>query len=91
VAQHSVLVAKLVAEAGRADLALVALHHDSHEAFACDLPTPLKRRLDAESNGYYKRLTDKLDAAIDASFGIEGLRRDPAVAAQSRRPTRTRC
>jgi 5'-deoxynucleotidase YfbR-like HD superfamily hydrolase len=25
---------------GRPDLARAALHHDSHEAFACDLPTP---------------------------------------------------
>lgn len=38
VAQHAILVKELVLQIGRPDLALAALHHDSHEAFACDLP-----------------------------------------------------
>lgn len=45
VAQHAVLVQRLVVEAGRPDLSLAALHHDSHEAFVGDVTTPLKRML----------------------------------------------
>ena len=52
VAQHAVLVADLVEDAGHPELALAALHHDSHEAYACDLATPLKHRIDAASGGY---------------------------------------
>ncbi len=40
----------------------------------------MKRRIDAASNGYYKRLCDSLDAAIDAAFGIAGTREDPSAA-----------
>ena len=67
-------------DAGHPELALAALHHDSHEAYACDLPTPLERRIDAASGGYYSRLCDALDAAIDEAFGISGLRDDPLAA-----------
>lgn len=81
VAQHSILVADLVERAGHSEVALAALHHDSHEAFACDLPTPLKRRINAESNGYYSRLCGLLDAAIDEAFGIVGVRREPGAEA----------
>jgi 5'-deoxynucleotidase YfbR-like HD superfamily hydrolase len=42
VAQHALLVRRLVLDAGHDDLELIALHHDSHEAFVGDLPTPLK-------------------------------------------------
>lgn len=75
VAQHAVLVASLVEAGPHPELALAALHHDSHEAFACDLPTPLKDRINAESNGYYDALCCRLDDAIDARFGILGVRR----------------
>ena len=37
VAQHALLVRQLVVEAGHPELALAALHHDSHEAYVCDL------------------------------------------------------
>ena len=80
VAQHAVLVADLVEDAGHPELALAALHHDSHEAYACDLPTPLKRRIDAASGGYCSRLCDALDAAIHEAFGISGFRDDPLAA-----------
>jgi uncharacterized protein len=42
VAQHAVFVSEIVARLGHRDLALAALHHDSHEAYACDIPSPLK-------------------------------------------------
>lgn len=44
VAQHAVLVALLVLEASRRpDWALLALHHDSAEAYLGDIPRPIKR------------------------------------------------
>lgn len=79
VAQHAVLVASLVEGEGHPHLALAALHHDSHEAYVGDLPTPLKRRLDAESGGYYGRLCQSLDAAIEKAFGIDGVHDDPVA------------
>lgn len=79
VAQHAVLVAELVERAGHPELGLAALHHDSHEAFACDLPSPLKRRINAASDNYYEKLCQSLDRAIDTAFGIGDLRADPAV------------
>lgn len=79
VAQHAVLVASLVEGEGHPHLALAALQHDSHEAYVGDLPTPLKRRLDAESGGYYGRLCQSLDAAIEKAFGIDGVHDDPVA------------
>jgi 5'-nucleotidase len=43
VAQHAMHVSRIIAECGRPDLALAALHHDSHEAYLCDLPSPVRR------------------------------------------------
>src|SRR4051812_33607207 len=46
VAQHALLVARFVTEnLGRPDLVPWALHHDSAEAYTCDLPRPLKLKL----------------------------------------------
>ena len=45
VAQHASLVRQLVVEAGYPELALAALHHDSHEAYLCDIPSPLKSKI----------------------------------------------
>jgi len=71
VAQHALLVRDiLVGDLGRPDLALYGLHHDSHEAFAGDLPSPLKIKLNAEGNDAYKRLCDHLDDAISTAFGF---------------------
>lgn len=90
-AQHAVLVAELVETAGHPEFALAALHHDSHEAFACDLPSPLKRRINAASDGYYERLCDSLDRAINVAFGIGPAGSDPMVARISRTPTAEPC
>jgi hypothetical protein len=72
VAQHALLVCQLVEEElGRPDLAAWALHHDSAEAYVCDLPRPLKLKLrqDEESSAY-DRLSDALDRAIAERFGV---------------------
>src|SRR5918996_968485 len=52
VAQHALLVQRLVVEAGHVELALVALHHDSHEAYLCDIPKPLKSKISADTDVY---------------------------------------
>jgi 5'-deoxynucleotidase YfbR-like HD superfamily hydrolase len=71
VAQHSVLVCEVVAILGRPDLRLVALHHDSHEAYLGDMPTPLKRRLrDMDQFFGYSQLAHAIDQAIGQALGI---------------------
>lgn len=69
VAQHAVLVYELVVAAGRSDLALASLHHDSHEAFAGDIPTPLKDKIASEADAY-TRVCEGLDAAIAKALGL---------------------
>jgi hypothetical protein len=71
VAQHALEVAHRVPDA----LRLAALHHDSHEAFAGDLPTPLKRLISA-SSPVYDDLCKRLDAAIGSAFSIDPSRPD---------------
>jgi hypothetical protein len=72
VAQHALLVCQLVEqELGRPDLAAWALHHDSAEAYVCDLPRPLKLKLrEDEDPSAYDRLADALDRAIAGKFGL---------------------
>jgi 5'-deoxynucleotidase YfbR-like HD superfamily hydrolase len=70
VAQHALLVQRLVVEAGRPELALVALHHDSHEAYLCDIPTPLKRKI-AKATNVYNQACKTLDFVISEAFGFE--------------------
>lgn len=60
VAEHALLVRELVIEEGYPYLGLAALHHDSHEAYIGDVPTPLKHHLGSS----YSRLRVKIDAAI---------------------------
>jgi len=66
VAEHAICVAKLVEEMGFSELALAALHHDSHEAYACDVPKPLKTLLEPA----YSEITDRLDRAIATALGL---------------------
>jgi hypothetical protein len=68
VAQHAVLVQRLVVEAGRPDLALNALHHDSHEAFAGDLASPVKHRSKLDQRSDYGQLCKALDIAVGRRF-----------------------
>jgi 5'-deoxynucleotidase YfbR-like HD superfamily hydrolase len=67
VAQHAVNVSIVAAATGSPDLDLPALHHDSHEAYACDLPRPLKRLLGER----YRDVTDRIDRAVATAFGFE--------------------
>ena len=64
------LVRQLVVEAGYPGLALAALHHDSHEAYLCDIPKPLKRKISA-INDVYERLCDEFDLVIAEAFSFE--------------------
>lgn len=71
VAQHSVLVCRMMGRLGRPDLQLLALHHDSHEAYLGDMPTPLKKRLrDMDQYFGYEKLVLALDWAIGEALGI---------------------
>ncbi|MGW2307717.1 hypothetical protein [Actinomadura luteofluorescens] len=71
VAQHSILVSQIIERLGRSDLRLMALHHDSHEAYLGDIPTPLKRRLDdmGQYSGY-AQLVESMDTAIGQAFHL---------------------
>jgi len=67
VAEHAVLVHRLVKEAGGTwQEAFAALHHDSHEAYLGDVPTPLKQELGT----VYKDLRVKADEAVAARFKL---------------------
>jgi 5'-deoxynucleotidase YfbR-like HD superfamily hydrolase len=70
VAQHALLVRRLVVEAGHPNLALAALHHDSHEAYLCDIPSPLKRKISAETE-VYDEACKTLDRVIAEEFDFE--------------------
>lgn len=60
VAEHALLTHRLDPSLG-----LAALHHDSHEAYLGDIPTPLKQHLTG-----WKGLTGRIDKAIADAFGI---------------------
>ncbi|HVV91746.1 MAG TPA: hypothetical protein VHB53_14730 [Solirubrobacterales bacterium] len=69
VAQHSAIVSDVCLERGAsADEALVALLHDSGEAYLVDLPHPLKHRSDLGPP--FIRAEKALEEAIRARFGL---------------------
>lgn len=79
VAQHAVLVHDILTEElDRPDLALLGLHHDSHEAFVGDIPSPLKAKLNAEGHGAYGQLCDQLNRAISQALGFDFPAKDSA-------------
>ena len=70
VAQHALLVRKLVVEGGYPKLELAALHHDSHEAYLCDIPKPLKEMI-SQATDAYDQTCDALDLAISEALGFK--------------------
>jgi hypothetical protein len=66
VAEHAVYVRSLVIEAGYPELGLAALHHDSHEAYLGDWPSPLKYALD---DARLREMAYNIDAAICLRLG----------------------
>jgi 5'-deoxynucleotidase YfbR-like HD superfamily hydrolase len=89
VAQHSVIVSRLVEErGGDADDAFAALMHDATEAYLGDMPHPLKHR--SPLGAAFKAAEDGLEAAIRARFAIKAdvpeiKRADRALLATERR------
>lgn len=69
VAEHALLVRRIVRDYGRGDLALAALHHDSHEAYVGDIPTPLKNAINQAQGD----MVDRIDNAIAEWLGINPL------------------
>lgn len=67
VAQHSVTVHDLLEERGHSDtVCLAGLLHDAHEAFYCDLPTPLKQMIGPE----YHMAVTQFDYRICKYMGL---------------------
>lgn len=67
VAEHSLLVADLMEDAGyRGDALLVGLLHDSEEAYLIDIPSPIKRQFPD-----YAAAGVRLRKAIFESLGID--------------------
>jgi 5'-deoxynucleotidase YfbR-like HD superfamily hydrolase len=89
VAQHSVIVSRLVEErGGDAEDAFAALMHDATEAYLGDMPHPLKHR--SPLGAAFKDAEDRLEHAIRARFAIkpdvpEIKRADRALLATERR------
>lgn len=80
VAEHAVLVYRLVRDAGHpADVCYASLHHDSHEAYLGDVPTPLKRTFGPA----WKKMQDNIDEAISEALDVDlkAWRNHPAVKA----------
>jgi hypothetical protein len=70
VAQHSVIVSRVVEErGGDAADAFAALMHDATEAYLGDMPHPLKHR--SPLGAAFKAAEDALAQAIRARFGIK--------------------
>ena len=49
------------------ELGLAGLHHDSHEAYVGDIPTPLKRVLGEP----LRLMVEQIDAAIATALGLD--------------------
>lgn len=68
VAQHALLVRDILAVEGRCvELQIAGLHHDDHEAYVGDVPTPLKNAL----GDVYRDFVAPIDAAVAQAMGID--------------------
>ncbi len=71
VAQHSVIVSRLVEErGGDVEDVFAALMHDASEAYLGDMPHPLKHR--SPLGAAFRDAEDHLERAIRDRFGIKG-------------------
>ena len=69
VAEHGLYVMRLIPpEKQTPEFLLAALHHDSHEAYLGDWPSPLKYVMGSRK---YKTLKHRLDAAIAEAFELD--------------------
>ena len=72
VAEHACLVYGLVKEAGfPPDVCYAALHHDSHEAYLGDVPTPLKALIKETAPQVWERLEWRINLVISSALGID--------------------
>src|SRR5215213_8156131 len=70
VAQHSVIVSRLVEErGGHTEDAFAALMHDATEAYLGDMPHPLKHR--SRLGAAFKAAEERLERVIRERFGIK--------------------
>lgn len=70
VAEHALLCRRLLKEEGASlEYQLGALHHDSHEAYLGDIPTPLKNLFRGQGN-HYDEMVLQVDWAICDAFGL---------------------
>lgn len=67
VAEHAVLVSQLLQRSSAARWSFAALHHDDHEAFLCDLPTPLKNIMGEA----YDTIREGLDITIGKVLNVD--------------------
>lgn len=71
VAEHAMLVAELVRVRTGSNMgALVALHHDSHEAYTGDISRPMKRRIARSAPVLIAMIEADLQQAIHAALGL---------------------
>lgn len=67
VAEHAIRVRQMVIDAGHPEFGFAALHHDSHEAYLGDWPSPLKKAI---GQHVFDRLARKFDVAICEAFRV---------------------
>jgi len=73
VAEHSVLVARLVwQETQDPDLALWGLFHDAPETWLADIPTPVKALIGAHGMAQYLEAESRIMAQVAEKFGLRG-------------------
>ena len=61
---------RFVVESGYPELALAALHHDSHEAYLCDMPSPLESKIFTATQ-LYDDICRGFDRTIAEAFDFE--------------------
>lgn len=88
VAQHSILVAKIVGQANPLHprlpaLQRAALFHDAHEAYVGDIPTPMKRAINGTLDDMVANIDDVICRSQDVDpelLGSEAVKAADAIA-----------